>query len=134
MKAFVHIVWLAAGVLLGVLVSLILLRGDPPPFPAPTAAVPVIIALVLLWGGWQVRRFKVGKRDEAPSVLVAALALASSRAGLLLAGLFGILAMAYAHAGSTDFLHTQVLASAAASLTSLLLAGSGWLAERWCRL
>ncbi|PWF25982.1 DUF3180 family protein [Ancrocorticia populi] len=135
MKAIEHLAWLAAGLLLGVLVGLLVIRRDaPPPFPAPTALIPAGIAIALMVWAWQVRRFKAGKRESVSGVPVVALALSSSRGGVLLLGLFGAVVLAYWTTGSSDYVHSQMLASGAAALASAVLAVCGIIAERWCRL
>lgn len=134
MKAIEHMAWLTAGLLVGVVIGLLVIRRDaPPPFPAPTALVPLLIAGTLMTWAWQVRRFKAGKRESVSGVPVAALALASSRAGASLTGLFGVVAAAYWSTGSTDYVRTQLIAAGAAALASLILTICGLIAERWCR-
>ncbi|MGO1594336.1 MAG: DUF3180 family protein [Ancrocorticia sp.] len=135
MKIPEHLAWLAAGALLGMIAGFVAALIDAlPPFPAATAFVPLIVAGGLMWWAWQVRRFKAGKRENVPAVPVAALALASSRAGLLLTGFFAVIAAAYWSAGSTDFLRSQILAAGATALAGLALAVCGFIAERWCRI
>ena len=61
MKAIEHMAWLTAGLLVGVVIGLLVIRRDaPPPFPAPTALVPLLIAGTLMTGAWQVRCFQAG--------------------------------------------------------------------------
>ena len=75
------------------------LAGDPAGrsaarSPRPPPSIPAGIAIALMVWAWQVRRFKAGKRESVSGVPVAALALSSSRGGVLLLGLFGAVVLA----------------------------------------
>ncbi|MFT0847388.1 DUF3180 domain-containing protein [Actinomycetaceae bacterium L2_0104] len=131
--------WLAGGVILGSGITMFLLRNgrEPPPFPAATALVLVIALAVLLWWGWQIRRFKARKSSlisAASASRIAALALASSYSGALLAGMFSMMAVVYWMNGSTEYIREQVTVLGLAALSSLALTIGGLVVERWCRL
>lgn len=131
--------WFAVGVILGSGMAMFMLRDgrEPPPFPVVAAAVPVVVLLILLWWGWQIRRYTAGKPSRLSAVAanrVAALALACSYSGVLLTGLFTLMAMLYWLSGSTEYIRGQVLSVGLTALASLGLAIGGLVVERWCRV
>ena len=131
--------WLAAGVILGSGISMVILRGggDPPHFPMACAFVLLVELVLLLWCGRQVRRFTSRQSSRVSAVTasrVAAFALAACYSGMLLLGLFAMLVMLYWTSGSTEYIRDQVLSVGLAALASFGLVIGGLVVERWCRL
>lgn len=79
--------WLALGTILGIGITMFLLRGGaiPPPFPKIGPLVILVLVMALLWWGWQIRRMKARKTtyiDAPMASRVAVFAVASAHSGL----------------------------------------------------
>lgn len=106
------------------------------PFMAPRWGflVPIVLAVFVLWEGWQVRAYRGRKRALSPLAAgrIWLLSQAASRTGAIISGVaFGVVG-SYASHTATGFLSAQMLNFALAAFGSLVLVCAGWIAERWC--
>lgn len=102
-----------------------------------TAAVPVVVSLVLLLLGRRVRRLGRGEetrlsRPDAARVVAAA--MAASRVGALVVGFYATLAVLNAVAPESPLAQSQAWAGALVALGHLVLTGVALLVESWCAL
>lgn len=108
------------------------------PFTIPRLLIlmPVAIGAVVAWQGWLVRAYKLGKRHMSPlrAARIWVLSQATSRAGAIMAGGAGGVALAYVTSGPTTFLTDQALSATLALLGSLVMTICGYVAERWCMI
>lgn len=103
-----------------------------------TAAVVLVLAALVLWGGWQVRRFQAGRPDKDFTPLRAARALRLAQAGALtgsvVAGWFlGHLAILLPDRDLTPY-GRQIVPLLILIGSAALLCVAGLVAQRWCRL
>lgn len=104
--------------------------------PALTWLFPLILAIIVLVLAWPVRAMSQGKTRALNPLVAARIAIlcsACSRGGALIAGLClgGWVAFDSGHA---VFLQEQSARALWAGLSSLALAGAGWLGEYWCSI
>ena len=127
--------WGAAGALAGEALRR-LLAAHPVAVPAFAGLPLLLIAAVLLWYGWRVRRLRRGRAESLSrlaALRVAAGAAAGLRSGALLAGAGGVLAIMSA-LGSTAFTRASARAWAILTAAALVLAVVGWIVDTWCRI
>lgn len=112
------------------------LRSGRAPFLIPFIlfVVPLVIAGVTAWQAWLVRAYRMGKRhlDPLHAARVWILTQAVSRAGALFAGVSAGMAVGYAATSTSALMSEQIVNLALAGGAALIMAGAGWLAERWC--
>lgn len=109
--------------------------------PGPTwltLVVVLVLAGLVLWGGWQVRAYQRGAVTKEFTVLRAArtlrLAQASSLTGAVVAGWFlGHFAILLPDRDLTPYAR-QVIPLLLIIASAVVLAAAGLLAQRWCRL
>lgn len=103
-----------------------------------TTVVVLVLAVLVIWGGWQVRRYQRGRRDKDFTPLRAARALVLAQAGALtgaaIAGWFlGHLIILLPDRDLTPYAR-QVVPLLIVIGASLLLCVAGLIAQHWCRL
>lgn len=128
--------WAILGLLCGE-IGRRLLTHSPASIPLATFLPILLVACVLAWYGWQVRRLRKGEEsniDRLTAARVYAFAQAAIRTGALMSGFFGVLALAYAVGISTAWTNDQTLSVALACLASIVLTGVGIVVEHWCRI
>jgi hypothetical protein len=106
----------------------------PLPWTAPVGVL--MLTVVVLVAGWQVRRSVLGRRSRRLDPLVAArivvLATAGGYVGAVLAGWYAAQALVLLPELVGDR-RSRFLLAAATSAACLLLAGASALAQHWCR-
>ncbi len=109
-----------------------------PAVPWTAPAVVVVLAAVVLWWGWPVRRWTNGHRDRPLDPLRAArtvvLAKASQYSGALLGGWYGAQVLALLPTIDVGPRRALLVRAAVSMLSAALLWVVGWLVERWCRI
>lgn len=136
-----HLLTIAAAVFLGSAIVWNLYTGSSRPLPGPTwltLVVVLVLAALVLWGGWQVRDYQRGGRRREFTVLRAArtlrLAQAAALTGAVVAGWFlGHLAILLPDRDLTPY-SRQVLPLLLIIGSSVVLVVAGLVAQRWCRL
>lgn len=103
-----------------------------------TAAVVLVLAVLVLWGGWQVRRYQRGRREKDFTALRAArilmLAQAGALTGAVVAGWFlGHLVILLPDRDLTPY-GRQIVPLLVLIGSGVALAIAGLVAQRWCRL
>lgn len=105
--------------------------------PLWVAIPPLVISLVLLVLGWQVRQLRERRLSAMPpssAPAVAAAAKAASVVGAVVAGYYlGFLPLILTESGS-PMLSALILRSAVCAAGYLLLLGAGMVVERWCHI
>ncbi|KAB7746494.1 DUF3180 family protein [Nostocoides sp. F2B08] len=109
--------------------------------PSPawlTAVVVLVLAGLVLWGGWQVRQYQRGRARRSLSGLRAARILSLSQAGALtgaaVAGWFlGHLAILLPDRDLTPY-GRQIVPLLVLIASGVVLAIAGLVAQHWCRL
>lgn len=126
-----------AGVTFFVLFSLWVSSGASPiGIPGLLFLVPVAIGVAVAWQGWLVRGYKLARRPMDPihAARIWVLAQATSRAGALMTGGAGGIALAYWWTGPTSFLTAQAVNAGLAAGGSLVMTVLALVAERWCMI
>ena len=90
---------------------------------------PLVLAVVILWLAWGVRRFQQGKRNvnALTAARIAILAQGGSRAGAVLTGAGAALLLAYQRAETLP-----ILAIGLATGAAVVLVVASLVAEKWC--
>lgn len=137
----IHLVTVAAAATLGsaVLWHFYTRTGAMLPGPAwITVIVLLVLAALVLWGGWQVRRYQRGRRDKDFTMLRAArslrLAQAGAITGAVVVGWFlGHLAILLPDRDLTPY-GRQLLPLGLLITAGVVLSVAGLVAQAWCRL
>lgn len=137
----IHLVTVAAAVTLfsAVLWHFYTRAGSLLPGPAwITVAILLVLAGLVLWGGWKVRRYQRGRRDKDFTVLGAASALRLAQAGAItgavVVGWFlGHLAILLPDRDLTPYAR-QLLPLGLLIAAGVLLCVAGLVAQHWCRI
>ncbi|NLJ53882.1 MAG: DUF3180 domain-containing protein [Intrasporangiaceae bacterium] len=137
----VHLVTVAAATTLfsAVLWHFYARSGSLLPGPAwLTVVVLLVLAVLVLWGGWQVRRYQHGRHDKDFTVLRAARALRLAQAGAItgavVVGWFlGHLAILLPDRDLTPYAR-QLVPLGVLIAAGVVLSVAGLLAQHWCRL
>lgn len=112
------------------------LRSGRAPFVIPFLLflVPLAISVATVWQAWLVRAFRLGKRHVDPlhAARVWLLTQAVSRAGALFLGISSGIAIGYAATSTSALMSEQIRNLVFAGAASLVMAGAGWIGERWC--
>ena len=103
-----------------------------------TTAVVLVLAALVLWGGWQVRRYQRGRRDQDFTMLRAARALRLAQAGALTGAVvvgwhLGHLVILLPDRDLTPYAR-QIVPLLVVIGAGALLALAGLVAQHWCRL
>ena len=136
-----HLLTIAAAAFLGAAVVWNLYTRSGRLLPEPawlTLVVVLVLAGLVLWGGWQVRAYQRGAVPKEFSVLRAArtlrLAQAASLTGAVVGGWFlGHLAILLPDRDLTPY-SRQVLPLLLIIGSAVVLVVAGLVAQRWCRL
>lgn len=124
-----------AGVTVFVLVSLLIRSGvSPISVHFLLFLAPLLIGVAVAWQAWLVRAYKLGRRAMDPiyAARIWVLTQATSRAGALMAGGAGGIAVAYWLGGPTSFLTEHAINAALAAVGSLIMTVLAVVGERWC--
>lgn len=103
----------------------------------PVAVTLVLLAAVVLWFGWAVRRYTQGRRPSLSGLRAARTLVLAQSAALTGAALTGwYLAHVLLVAGDLDVaaLRSKALWAGLAALAAVTLTVAGVVVERWCRV
>lgn len=136
-----HLLTVAAAVFLVSAIVWNFYTGSGRLLPGPTwltLAVVLVLAGLVLWGGWQVRSYQRGALTKEFTVLRAArtlrLAQAASLTGAAVAGWFlGHLAILLPDRDLTPY-SRQIVPLLLIIASAVVLTVAGLVAQRWCRL
>ncbi len=112
--------------------------NELPTLPWSAPGVVVVLAGVVLWLGWPVRRWTRGHRDRPLDPLRAArtvvLAKASQYSGALLSGWYAAQVLVLLPTADVDARRSLLVRAGVSLLSAVALWVVGWLVERWCRV
>ena len=129
---------LGAGAVSWFVWSAVLGRGGlPPDVPWTVAGVLLVLAVLVLRLGLQVRQYQRGKKpdlDPIRAARTAVLGKASAFSGAVLVGWYGAQVVVLVLDLANEHLRAAALSAGGATLGALVLAVVGLLVERFCRL